>query len=327
MKKHPLVRSLAGSPWARHAMRWAVTVLVVLLVLYFAGDTVRDGWQKLTSAQLQLAWGWVAASALLYVLSLLPQALYLTAALRNLGERPPLSEAIRAYYLGHLGKYVPGKALVAILRTGVLVRAGCGLRRVVVCIFLETLTLMAVGGMLAAVLLAVRHDGPTYYAWLAAGLAVLVGLPIVPPVARWLAARVGAEQEGNGGETEAAARGITWRLIAMGIVAGLVAWTVMALSLWATLKALGVNDISPIAQLPIWIESVTLPVVAGFLSLVPGGLMVRDVLQVELLAGAVSAETALVAAALWRIISVAAEVGICVILEVYRWYSARRPTG
>lgn len=308
-------------------MRWAVTALVVLLVLYFAGDTVRDGWQHLTSTNLHVDWRWVLFSAVLYVVSLLPQALYLAAALRNLGERPPWSEAIRAYYLGHLGKYVPGKALVAILRTGVLVRAGCGLRRVVVCVFLETLTLMAVGGMLAAVLLAVRHDGPTYYAWLSAGLAVLVGLPVVPPVARWLAARVGAQQEGNGSEAEAAARGITWRLIAMGIGAGLVAWILMAFSLWATLKALGAPDVPPFTQLPVWIESVTLPVVAGFLSLVPGGLMVRDVLQVELLAGAVTAETALVAAALWRVLSIAAEVGICGILEAYHWYSARRLAG
>ena len=30
--------------------------------------------------------------------------------LGELGQRPPLLMAVRAYYLGHLGKYLPGKA-------------------------------------------------------------------------------------------------------------------------------------------------------------------------------------------------------------------------
>ena len=54
--------------------------------------------------------------------------------LRVLGQSVSLPLALRAYYIGQLGKYVPGKALVVILRAG-LVRGpgsrygvGCGKR-------------------------------------------------------------------------------------------------------------------------------------------------------------------------------------------------------
>jgi uncharacterized protein (TIRG00374 family) len=71
-------------------------------------------------------------------------------------------------------------------------------------------------------------------------------------------------------------------------------------------------------QLPLWVESVALPVVAGFLSLLPGGIGVRDTLLVELLSPEIPAASALVAAALWRLISLVSEVAACGIIECSR---------
>ena len=36
--------------------------------------------------------------------------------LRQLGQRPTALAAVRAYYIGHLGKYLPGKACALLLR-------------------------------------------------------------------------------------------------------------------------------------------------------------------------------------------------------------------
>lgn len=306
-------------------VRWAVTLLVVVVVLWFAGGTVQQGWQQLSTSEIDIAWPWVAASAGLYILGLAPMAFFWRLALHSLGEKPPTMAVVRGYYLGHLGKYVPGKAMVAVLRTGALVQAGCRAGSTVVSVFLETLSFMATGAVLAALLLVASGDAPAKYAWLSVGLALLAGLPITPPIARKLAGRVLAKQQANGDNSDPLA-GITWRLTAAGVACSTVAWTVLGLSLWAAVQSVSNVTVSPFSQLSLWIEAVTLPVVAGFLSLIPGGAVVRDVLQAELLTPTLPKATALLAAGLWRLISVSSEGATCAILGASRLYRSQRPT-
>ncbi len=310
----PFVRPSA----LRRAMRWGVTLVVLALVAWFAGGTVRKGWATLAEAQFHLAWPWVFAAGALYIAGLAPMALYWQRTLRCLHQSPGMATVVRAYYLGHLGKYVPGKALVAVLRTGVLVSAGCNMRQVVVSVFLETLTFMATGGAMAAVLLTTSGDASATHVLVAAGLALLAGLPVTPPVAHRLAGRLIARRsDDDTAETTTDPR-ITWRLTAEGVACAIAAWTILGLSLWATVRAVGVANVSPIAQLTLWVEAVTLPVVAGFLSLIPGGLLVRDALQTDLLATTISPSVALVVAALWRLTSIASEIVACAILNIPR---------
>ena len=53
------------------------------------------------------------------------------------------------YYAGNLGKYVPGKAMVVLLRTGGLRRFCCPAHVAIMSIFIETLLSMAVAASLA----------------------------------------------------------------------------------------------------------------------------------------------------------------------------------
>jgi uncharacterized membrane protein YbhN (UPF0104 family) len=87
-------------------------------------------------------------------------------------------------------------------------------------------------------------------------------------------------------------------------------------SLWATLRGIGVESAYPLAHLPILVAAVAISVVAGFASMLPGGLGVRDLLLMQLLAPVCGEPNALVAAALWRLVSVLSELIICVILEI-----------
>jgi hypothetical protein len=98
----------------------------------------------------------------------------------------------------------------------------------------------------------------------------------------------------------------------------------LALSIWATVRAVGVDGVTPFGQLELWIVAAALPVVAGFLSMIPGGLVVRDGLMVLLL-GAVLGEllgpvlgdsTALVVTALVRLNWLVSECVACGILEI-----------
>jgi uncharacterized membrane protein YbhN (UPF0104 family) len=87
-----------------------------------------------------------------------------------------------------------------------------------------------------------------------------------------------------------------------------------ALSLWAVLRSIGADSLHPLADLPLFLATVTIAVVAGFLSFLPGGLVVRDALVLELLTPHCGETHALVAAVLLRIVWLISEVFICGIL-------------
>ena len=82
---------------------------------------------------------------MLYLVGLLPEGLFWQRALRAMGQEAPLGRTLRAYYIGHLGKYVPGKAMVVVLRTGLICGPGVDAGIAAASVFLETLTMMAVG--------------------------------------------------------------------------------------------------------------------------------------------------------------------------------------
>ncbi|MEX0714010.1 MAG: hypothetical protein WD278_16855, partial [Pirellulales bacterium] len=116
----------ASPPPGRGRFRWAVLLakcLVLVLVVWGVHRTAIGAWSDLEqqgfdAARLDAAW--LVAAAGLYLAGLFPSALFWHQVLWRLGQRPSLGEAVRAYYIGHLGKYVPGKALVIILRAGLI---------------------------------------------------------------------------------------------------------------------------------------------------------------------------------------------------------------
>jgi hypothetical protein len=104
-------------------------------------------WDRLRRARPE----WLAASGAFYLLGLGFPALYWWHLQRRLGQRPAGVPAIRAYYISHLGKYLPGKAWALVLRAGLIqgphVRGGvAGMAA-----FYEVLSTMA-GGVLWAAL-------------------------------------------------------------------------------------------------------------------------------------------------------------------------------
>ena len=90
---------------------------------------------------------------------------------------------MRAFWIGHLGKYVPGKAMVVILRTGLVYSDRVNRTVAVTSVFIETLTMMAVGAFVAAASLMLTSENSTLM-WLALGLMLMSGVPTWPPLFR-----------------------------------------------------------------------------------------------------------------------------------------------
>ena len=100
---------------------------------------------------------------------------------------------------------------------------------------------------------------------------------------------------------------IGWLLTAIG-------WVVAGLSFWAVLRSLGAADANPIGQLHLYTAGVTLATVAGFVSFVPGGAVVREAVLAELMVPLLGDAVALVSAILLRLVWLVAELVISGIL-------------
>jgi hypothetical protein len=336
-----------ANPTRSGARRWlaiAVKLLIVVLVVWAIHRTVAGAWVKLSAHPEQL-WairpGWLLASGLLYLVGILPEGLFWHRALRSLGQDVRLGRTLRAYYIGHLGKYVPGKAMVVVMRTGLVCGPGVDAGIAAASVFLETLTMMASGAFLGAVLL-IAHDPwhsllfwktaggdgsaalpgmfgrvSVHGLWLLGSLAMLLatGLPTLPPLFARLTRLVGV-----GRSDPAVAAKLTqfrYRTLLEGWLMMFVGWGFIGASLWATLKAVGAPDIDLLRQLHLYTAATALALVAGFVSQVPSGAVVREAVLMQslpLFFPRLGEDVALLSAVVLRLVWLAAEVVISAIL-------------
>ncbi len=315
-------------------LRWGVQGLVLGLVLWFLGMRLVRDWEQLRSTPWEFHPAWLLACGVAYLLGLSPCAWFWRRVLLRLGYPVPWLPLLQAYYWGHLGKYVPGKALVVVLRTASLRRCGVPIRVAVVSVFYETLTMMAVGAAVAVVLLGGigfqhgRADHGGEHAWLlplAVGCGALALVPTMPAVFRRLAAVLWRRSPP---EEMPPLERLGWGTLLAGHAAMLVTWGLLALS--AVLGLRSIDSSLPWQRLlelgPYLAAAVSLAVVAGFLSLVPGGLAVREAVIVALLAPALgTSAAALLLAVLLRVVWLVSEAAVSIMLKGVSWFC--RPQG
>lgn len=302
-------------------MRIAVLVVVCIGV----SGTVRHALAELGQHEWHLKPVWLVVSGAAYILGMAPMGWFWQRTLEALGYQPPLMATMRAYYFGQLGKYVPGKAMVIILRVASMRRWAPSMRLVIVSVVLETLTMMAVGASLAFLISVFVLKLDAYISLIALGMACAAGGPTLPFALQWFG-RIGAGRFARDDETKQSAedsanvasrlRGITFGVLMTGWIAGLICWLLFATSLWGTLRAIGIDDVQLLANMPVLITAVAFAVVAGFLSMLPGGLVVRDAVLMQLLAPVCGEANALVAAVLMRLVWLVSEVLACGILYI-----------
>jgi hypothetical protein len=290
---------------------------VFLALAWFIADFVRGAWPELARRKWTASPGWLALAGALYLAGLLPCATFFRRILWRLGGSPPLFQALRAYYIGHLGKYVPGKAMVVILRAGLLRASGVDATAAAVSAVYETLTTMAVGAFLAAAVLLVWFREQTLFAALAAGLMVLALAPTLPPVFRRLMRlvrldRLRPELWDRVGRLRIGTLAAGWLVIAAG-------WMLIALSLWATMRGIGAQQAAGtpgelLLQMPLYLAAVSLAVVAGFLALIPGGAGVREAVFLALLQAAFGDAQAVLGAVVVRLVWLGAELAVAAVL-------------
>jgi uncharacterized membrane protein YbhN (UPF0104 family) len=251
---------------------------------------------------------WLALSGLLYISGLGCCNFYWYRLLRGLGLRPPGLAVIRSYYIGLMGKYVPGKAWALVARAALA--RGAGIRPMVtgVTAVFEVLTTMAVGALLAAIFFALQApDTFPLSDWSAlshiltektpdtsAGdrkvlvliallLLALLGIPIMPFIYNKLARHLRSLKNLAAKQLDADADHsplpqMRLSMLGQGVILGCCSWLFMGASLWAVLQSL--HPESRFLTLREWgglSALMALAYVAGFIILIiPSGLGVRE---------------------------------------------------
>jgi uncharacterized membrane protein YbhN (UPF0104 family) len=299
--------------------RWLLTaarLLIVLAVLLAVRHTITGALAELGQYPWSCDPWWLALAGVLYLLGLLPAGLFWHRVLLVLGQDARLGETLRAYYVGHLGKYVPGKAMVVVIRAGLIRSHRVDTSVAAVSVFFETLTMMAVGALIAAAILATAFRGQTLLFSGALTLMVLAGMPTLPPIFRRLVRLLGVGKADPSVRKKLENLGYATLLLGWGAMS--VVWILLGLSLWAVLRSMGSADAGLLGQLHLCTAAVSLATVAGFLSLVPGGAVVREAVLAELLVPRLGKVIALLSAVLLRLVWLLSELVISGILYLWR---------
>ncbi len=297
-------------PWVLAAVKLAIVALVV----WFIRRTIVDAWDQLDQRRWQLHFGWLAASGGLYLFGKLWCGVFWHRILRVLKQPASLALTIRAYFVGELGKYVPGKAMVVVLRTGMVRGRNGDTGLIAASVFYETLTMMSTGALIGAAIVALWFRGQTLLFGAALAMMAAAGLPTLPPVFRRLVRLAGVGRSDP--EIGAKLADLGYGTMLLGWLLTGVGWVLLGMSFWAMLHGLGVDAGGPFDQIHLHTAAVTLATVAGFASFVPGGAVVREAVLTQLMAPYLGDAVALVSAILLRLVWLVAELVISGVLYV-----------
>jgi len=325
--------------WKRRSIV-LVKAAVALVVLWGVGRQVQRTWYDLQHHELAIEPRpiYLVLSGLVYLAGLSCCAFFYEDILKASSTPIPALPAYRAYLVSHLGKYVPGKAMVVVMRAGMSAAHGARGATAAIATFYETLVMMAAGGLVAALGFAVGGPSPSMTVTLPAlgklelpvyhlaglfalglGLAFLV--VVLPPCFRRLALMVSLPLPGVGPE---ALPRFSPGLLARGLRRGGESWLFLGLSQILVVRGLvPAGRFDFLSLLPVVVASVALATVAGFVvAVLPGGLGVREGVLMVALGPVFGHDLAVVAALALRLVWVAAELLAAAVLSG-PWFRSR----
>jgi uncharacterized membrane protein YbhN (UPF0104 family) len=299
-------------------------------VLYYVFEHGRKLWSSVGPAPIHIDWPWLVASGMAAIVGWSLSAIYWRRLLADWSISITAMQAIRAYFVGGLGKYVPGKAMVVVLRSGMVSRNRHEAAAAAFSVLRETLSSMAVGVVWSVAggpwLMPLIADAlpsawsaragdlfsgwstATHVAWMLVVASLgLVALELFAAVLDALARRL-LPAAVQSAEVAPATRRRTWSETAAGYVLLSAGWWLQGLSLGLTLRAIS-HESWTLGDWPMWTTAASASTVLGFVVVIaPGGLGPREWAIMQLLSGSAGGSQAVLAAVLLRGVVLAGEV-------------------
>ncbi len=308
----------------RHVLSFALRLLILGIVGFFFWVTLSKAWEQVVDSEVALdwrkvSWGMLALSVPSVMAGLIPSCFAWQKILDDFGQKIAWKKSFYAYFLGHFGKYVPGKAMAVILRVGALHRHGVAVRPAVVSVFIETLTGIASGALLGAILLQFTAL-PSSLRYVALACIPFAIVALLPHPFRWFVHRVAKSRIGK--MPPKIADAINGRMMIRTVLTSILGWLLQGTALWLVLQALCLSVVDSVqggaiaGGLPqvgtfqgwiVCVASMSLGAFVGFLSLLPGGAVARELASTWVLSSIVPQPIALLATVIVRLTSILAE--------------------
>jgi uncharacterized membrane protein YbhN (UPF0104 family) len=281
----------------------ALGALLAIVAGIFVGRALVHEWDEVSSSLSEASPGWIVAALVLAVAGMTAIALPWRHALRMLGADLAWGHTIARYYLGEIGKYVPGGVWPVLGRGELARRAGVSRAPAYSSVALSLITLYLAAMFLALLgVPALLDEGSSGYVW------VLLLLPL------GLVALHHAVLERVRGLAERVLRRPIsatiprWRDTLTLVVMYVPSWLLIGTATWAVARGLGQDvgwlDVAPAAVLSWVVGFVLVPV--------PGGVGVREAAFVAAVSGmdsGVAAATAVLARALFVLVDALGALG------------------
>lgn len=293
---------------AKPFLKWGVTALVLAFLVL----TIRKAYfDVLEHRELldfsAMDWRWLIAGLLVYIIGMLPAASAWLQTLRDFGQKVPIAIGLHAYFIGHLGKYVPGKAMAIVLRVARLAPLGIEIKPTIVSIFVETLTSIAVGTVVGCLFIFLAPEFPPR--WMIIGAAI--GIPcsmlfLLPHTFRAALAILAKSKIGR--MPRSVSQAFTWPMMLRTCAWMALGWILHGTAGWLVLS--GIQSTPGLWTFQAWaacVSAVSLGAVVGFASMLPGGAVIRELVITWLLSSIVPQPVALFAAIAFRIANLIAE--------------------
>lgn len=276
-------------------------ILIAVLGLSFLGFEIASNWSEFSDSMSSADPFWFAGALALGLASMTTIGWNWRRILTLVGANPgPTSQSLHQYFVGQLGKYVPGGVWPVVGRAEMATRAGLS-RKHTYAATLLSLTYTYLAALVTAAGFAVAgwlNGGPALFAWLGVGVVIVASSVVHPGVAGLVAAlaRRLARREIDFAPLE-------WKISVREVIAHVPAW--VGISAATTLVALSLGHSGSLFEIGL---ATCVAWFSGFVIIgLPGGLGVREAVFVALLPSGplgVAAGIALVA----RLVFVAVDV-------------------
>jgi len=254
---------------------------------------------------------------LCYAITLVTIGFYWYRTLHFFQQPVPYWATHRIFMFGQLAKYVPGKALVLIVRVGMLRPFQGEIIPCTVSVFMETLGTIGIAAALSGTFFLIYKPEP-HMVWLALAAFLIAITPTLPPVfnraLRFLLRKKLSSFEQNH------VRPLSWSHFFFGWYTLGPALCLTGLALLFTLKALPATNLadnwSPLLIIGC-IGISCLAAVLGFISFMPGGAGVRELVLMLSLEPLIGGPMALAVAIWYRLVTLSAELILAAIAAVF----------
>ncbi len=328
----------ASASRQKHPLKSIVKWALFLLVLVYVARYGYLQWRTTNLNEIQWAPGWWLAAGLLYFVSWLPAGCLWWLLLKQAGVSLPFYPTYRAHFCGHLGKYVPGKALSIVIRAAMLREYQVSATLTGLLATVETLITMTAGLLVSISLLPVvigsgssesitrmmpalkivteLKPSAQYFFSGTILLLTILATPLVSRVLQWLTTRLVSkiapldETADRPLEIVDSPVRFTPKMILLGFALVTLGWFINGLSLGCLLAGCGVSPESAAAPL-LWTCAVAGATSLGFLVLfAPAGLGVREGILIAILqlSPQIDPSIAVIVSILFRVISFSSEV-------------------